>query len=65
MAKKLKGAVLAKLGPEQFKKIAAALAQSAKKTKQASKNATAAVKALSAAKAANKSGQKAVKDLEG
>ena len=65
MLKKLKGVDLAKLNPEQMKKIAGALAQSANKTKQASKGAVISLKSISAAKSAMKSGESELTDADG
>ena len=55
---------LEKMSPDMMKKVAVALAKSAKQTKQASQGADAALKSLSKAKLAMKSGQKAIKDFE-
>lgn len=56
--KKLEGVDLNKLSPDQLKKVAAAVAQSAKKSEEAVKIASAAKKANTAAKSALKSGKK-------
>ena len=58
MANKLEGVDLKKLSPDQMKKIAAALAQSAKKSEQAAKVVSTAKTANAAAKSALKSGKK-------
>ena len=64
MLKKLKGIDFAKLTPAQMKKVAAVLAQSAKKTKQASSGTVTALKSISAAKSAMKTGQDELIDVE-
>ena len=64
MLKKLNGVDFAKLTPAQMKKVAAVLAQSAKRTKQASKGTAASLKSISAAKSAMKSGQDELIDIE-
>ena len=64
MANKLKGFDVANASPDQMKKIAAVLAQSAKQTKLASKTTAIALKSLSAAQSAFKSGEKEIKDIE-
>lgn len=64
MLKKLKGVDFEKLKPAQLKKIAGALAQSAKRTKQASKGAAAAQKSISAAKSSMQSGKNELIDIE-
>ncbi len=64
MANKLKGFDVANASPDQMKKIAAVLAQSAKQTKLASKTTATALKSLSAAQSGLKTGEKLIKDLE-
>ncbi len=64
MAKTIKAADLAKLGPGGLKKVAAVLAQDAKSTMQAAKKAGAALKSSSAAESAVKKGWSEMKDFE-